>query len=288
MNIKISVAYHKQATILKGKNIFPLHVGKALSNKNLGIQGDDTGDSISTKNPLYCELTGIYWLWKNVKADYYGLMHYRRIFTLRKNPSLNKCKTFTKRFIRSLISPFYPLKAVGIKYEYFAGTEDNYIKECKYLDENIEKVLSKDINLIVPEPQIEYIPVSWAFMLNVPQWGLRLITEIISKDFPDFIIPWHNSLNSHKLYQHNMFIMDYKTFDDYCTKLFHILQEHERRSVQEHYINDLYNEQAYARLSGYIAELITSAYIQHCITKSKKIKTLPLMIFDNSVRYKNK
>ena len=81
MNIKIAIAYHKPATILKGKNIFPLHVGKAISDVDLGIQGDNTGDNISEKNPLYCELTGIYWLWKNTTADYKGLMHYRRIFT---------------------------------------------------------------------------------------------------------------------------------------------------------------------------------------------------------------
>ena len=54
MNIKIAIAYHKPATILKGENIFPLHVGKAISDVDLGIQGDNTGDNISEKNPLYC------------------------------------------------------------------------------------------------------------------------------------------------------------------------------------------------------------------------------------------
>ena len=42
---------------------------------------DDEGKNISTSNPNYCELTGLYWLWKNNKDDYIGIVHYRRYFT---------------------------------------------------------------------------------------------------------------------------------------------------------------------------------------------------------------
>ena len=83
MDIKIAIAYHKPSVLLQEKYFLPIHVGKALSNQDLHIQGDDEGDNISSKNPLYCELTGLYWLWKNTSADYKGLMHYRRIFTER-------------------------------------------------------------------------------------------------------------------------------------------------------------------------------------------------------------
>lgn len=43
---------------------------------------DNEGINISYRNKYYCELTVIYWMWKNIKdAEYYGLVHYRRIFT---------------------------------------------------------------------------------------------------------------------------------------------------------------------------------------------------------------
>jgi len=39
------------------------------------------GGGISTCNPEYCELTGLYWAWKNLQnIDYIGLAHYRRYF----------------------------------------------------------------------------------------------------------------------------------------------------------------------------------------------------------------
>ena len=63
----------------KGYNLMKdetvLQVGSALTDKRIysGVMTDDTGENISEKNQQYCELTGLYWIWKNAKEDYVGL-----------------------------------------------------------------------------------------------------------------------------------------------------------------------------------------------------------------------
>ncbi len=85
-NIKIFTAFHKEFELPQDKNIFiPIHVGKANSEINLNMIWDDTWDNISHKNPNYCELTMLYWVWKNYdlqNVDYIWLAHYRRLFKL--------------------------------------------------------------------------------------------------------------------------------------------------------------------------------------------------------------
>lgn len=79
--VKILVAQHKNAKVYSNNVYTPIQVGKAISNIDLGILGDDTGDNISNLNPYYCELTAQYWAWKNLHdVDYIGLCHYRRYF----------------------------------------------------------------------------------------------------------------------------------------------------------------------------------------------------------------
>lgn len=87
MDTRMYVMTHKQIAPIDDEMYIPIHVGRA-GKANLGYLGDDTGDSISEKNSSYCELTGLYWLWKNVKCDIIGICHYRRFFV--KNEQLLK------------------------------------------------------------------------------------------------------------------------------------------------------------------------------------------------------
>ncbi len=67
--------------------IKPIQAGAALTDMRIAELTDNTGDNISDKNADYCELTALYWIWKNkicsdAAVEYYGLFHYRRLLDI--------------------------------------------------------------------------------------------------------------------------------------------------------------------------------------------------------------
>lgn len=84
-SIKILTSFHKKTDLFVSKIVQPIQVGTDVN----GIVyykyfHDNVGEHISAKNRMYCELTAQYWAWKNLDADYYGFMHYRRYFSFNK------------------------------------------------------------------------------------------------------------------------------------------------------------------------------------------------------------
>ncbi len=66
--------------------VFPIQAGTGCCDVRVADLADNTGEHISEKNGNYCELTVLYWMWKNKLAEgceagqYYGLCQYRRGF----------------------------------------------------------------------------------------------------------------------------------------------------------------------------------------------------------------
>lgn len=98
MRTEMWVITHKNYPGVKDDIYKTLHVGRALSG-DLGYQGDNTGDNISSENKSYCELTGLYWLWKNHECDIIGICHYRRFF-------VNNGRMLTKEYIERTLENY--------------------------------------------------------------------------------------------------------------------------------------------------------------------------------------
>lgn len=191
MDIKVLVASHKEADMPKDDMYLPIHVGKALyPDKELGYQSDAEGDNISGKNPYYCELTAIYWAWKNLKSDYVGLSHYRRHFSL---------KTVHR------------------------GGWDSVLTR-KQAEE-----LCKEYNIILPKKRNLYIETVYSHYDHT-FYGEQFdrTREIISQRCPEYLEAFDKKMKSRSEHLFNMFIMKKELFNRYCEWMFPILEELEK------------------------------------------------------------
>lgn len=126
----ILVATHKPDKFYQDDVYKPIYVGRAISSHKeamTGILGDDTGDNISEKNPMYCELTAQYWAWKNLKnVEYIGLCHYRRYFETRiTNENIDKI--LGNKYDVLLVSPMIERRNMGRHLIMTSCAEDVYL-----------------------------------------------------------------------------------------------------------------------------------------------------------------
>lgn len=92
ISVSVYQATHAESCKFDIDYIKSIHVGAALNpSVTYASLKDSMGVNISEKNPWYCELTALYWIWKNdITSDIIGLCHYRRIFPFRYKKSIVK------------------------------------------------------------------------------------------------------------------------------------------------------------------------------------------------------
>lgn len=211
MDIKVLVATHKQYWMPIDDVYLPLHVG-AEGKKDLGFTKDNTGDNISSKNPNFCELTGLYWAWKNLNCDYIGLCHYRRYFAHKP-----KSSELTDK------------------------------KEAIYSKEDYKKLLQQ-YDVILPAKRNYYIEtVRSQYEHAHNKRDLDELEKIIAEKYPEYSSAFKTVMGRTKLHILNMFVMKKELFDGYCQWLFDIEFELEKRIDISNY--DAYNSRIYGFLS---------------------------------------
>ena len=222
MDIKIIVATHKQYRMPNDSCYMPLHVGRK-GKKDLGYQGDDSGSSISEKNGYYCELTGLYWAWKNLKSDYIGLVHYRRYLADRKRKLM-----FWKK------DPFY---AVLSKKE-------------------IERMLKKT-DIILPTKRHYFIESLYSHYAHT-HYEEHLITtrQILERMAPEYLATYDLVMRRTSGHMFNMFIMSREKCNEYCSWLFPILEELEELVDFDQY--DAFQR----RMFGRVSELLLNVWVE--------------------------
>jgi len=248
--VKILVCCHKPDIVARQAPYVPIHVGAETSKHTLDMLRDDTGDNISEKNHSYCELTGLYWAWKNLKDyDVIGLCHYRRYFDFHGLP---------KQFASG--------NCIGSDHfdDLDLSVPDKIIDEVR----NGTVVLTK----------------KWTFKYSLGveycvchmSQDYRTLKELIKETRPEEEYQTFVKVmeKNNKLAPCNMFLMNAENFNSYCEWLFAILEEMEKRI-------DISNYNTYQkRVFGFIAERLLNVWVE-----MKKLKTtyFPIVKIENKV-----
>lgn len=213
--IKIYISCHKECFIPTNSLLFPIQVGSALADKKLpAMLHDDTGENISAKNRMYCELTAQYWAWKNDTADWYGFFHYRRYLSFSHTDFPEDefgNVIIQERSLREAAAEFGLLDAARMVQD--ITTYDCIVPRWRTLPVS---------GMTVYE---QYCSALWHH-----QKDLDTAVTVLHELFPEYDAAAQQYLSSNRAYDCNMFIMKRSLFVEYTSWLFAILFEVERRS----------------------------------------------------------
>lgn len=192
MSSTMYVITHRDFECPNIKDYVPLAVGCAMHERNLPYLRDDSGDHISMKNANYCELTGLYWIWKNSDADVVGFCHYRRYFS---------------------------------KYLLDQAPEH-------YLEMSRAQELLQDCDIILPSKMFwrkqHNVAMGYYLAGEGREKDLFAVENILQTKYPGYVDAYKRILNARSASYCNMMICSKKVLDAYCAWLFDVLGDLEK------------------------------------------------------------
>ena len=233
--INIIIATHKKYKMPEDEIYLPIQVGSE-GKEELGYQKDNQGDNISLKNSYYCELTGLYWAWKNLDSDYIGLSHYRRHFTCSNKIPKNEDDKF----------------------------------EVLLNKQQVEKLLEKT-DIILPKKRKYYIENLYDHYKHTMHGEtLDETRKIIEEKCPEYVVEFDKLYKRTSAHMFNMFIMKKEHLNRYCEWMFNILFELEKRIDPKQY------DSFHARYLGRISGLLLDVWINTNKLNYEEIKVIDM------------
>lgn len=243
----------------------PVRCGAVYDEReNVTMLGDDTGDNISEKRKTFCELTVLYWAWKNVQADYYGLCHYRRYLSF----SIDQYEV--KKYVYSW----------GCVHEEFLTdkTVEKYNLKQDALQDEIAKY---DIVMATPckldetdgpwENNREYIQ---AHLNSFNADDIGLVREIVMEQSPELVQYFDEYFDCGYANWYNCFVIKRDIFNSFCEWMFPILFEFEKRCKSDNYSRNM------SREPGFFGEHLWGTYLRYIKDKCNyKIAEKQLIFF---------
>ncbi|MCM1131659.1 MAG: DUF4422 domain-containing protein [Roseburia sp.] len=193
------------------KNRKMLLVGSYNKEERFGYLCDDEDDNISDKNPYFCELTGLYAMWKHSTSSHISLEHYRRLFS---NGKIN--------FLHYKIISKEKMENLMMKYDLVLPHKQCWPKYKSLMEQYANEHIEEDI--------------------------LALEKIVLSK-YPAFEFAWNQVMYlQNYCYPYNMFVGKKEMIDEYCSFLFDVLFELEKQ-INVNDGRDAYQKRVFGFLS---------------------------------------
>lgn len=170
--------------------VFPIQVGADRCDVRVADLSDNTGGHISGKNGNYCELTALYWMWKNKlmmagsddgeEGQYFGLCQYRRGFDL---------------------------------------TEDDLLR-----------LADNDVDAVLPYPMPYEPDIHAHHERYIKDADWNAVRQAIEELQPEYAEAFPQILGQQYLYNYNVILAKKKVLREYCDWLFPILSRTEELS----------------------------------------------------------
>lgn len=272
MDIKIFVSRRigTESTFIHNPLYVPVRCGAVFdTSEHPAYAGDNSGDNISGRRNSFCEFTVQYWAWKNEKADYYGLCHYRRYLT------------FSRKRFRA-----------NAQNQVMEGMLDSHsIAKYDLLNEKCMRKIIEDSDAVVNEAaDVNYIPTPHGFQHSVyDHWAahdgmffdkrvLPFLLETIHELKPQYYEAavaymhdkWHRG--------YNCYVMKKDLFDEMCSFQFPIMFAMEKK------LSENGMSKQFGRTLGYLGEMMYGIFIYYLEKQHRyKIKTGQLVYFEQTV-----
>ena len=232
MNIKILSATHKPYRMPEEAMYIPLQVNCAANGHfdresfanvpHAALERycfDDDRINISEKNPYYCELTALYWGWKNLSCEYMGLVHYRRYFT-----GASKGDKWQRILTEAQLEPL------------------------------LTQLAGKGIYCILPNKRHYVIETLYShYAHSHHEQDLKAAIQVIHGSFPDYTDAFVQVMNRRSAHMFNMCIMRKDLLDQYCSWLFDVLGQIEDILDTSGYTD--FDKRVYGRISELLLDV---------------------------------
>ncbi|MCH5284835.1 MAG: DUF4422 domain-containing protein [Akkermansiaceae bacterium] len=257
-SIKILITQKKYSKLLSSDIFTPIQTGAAISDVRFDdMMHDDDGENISEKNDYFCELTAIYWAWKNYdklgNPEYIGFMHNRRHFI------------FNERE--------YKKNKWGLVE--FENLDEEYLDACSLRDEVVYSAVG-GYDAILPETVNVDLTVREQYKKHHFEQDLDIALRILREKQPAYSRLAEKYSNSKDAYYLLMGIYKREIFFRYCEWLFGLIFE-----IFGHIDYTGYTAQQ-ARVCGYLAERLSGIFFLKLAEEGKRLRHLKVTLLTNA------